>query len=148
VPNVKLTNTYIRGLEAGARDVIHWDVEVRGFGIKVTPAGRKVFLVQYRPDGHAGNPRKFTIGTFGDLTVELARRKAREIVAAKAQGKDPQAEKRAAKTKYGSDSFSDVLERFVTQHVAQTRSALETERLLRKDFLSAWGSRSVHASKD
>ncbi len=64
VANVKLTNTTVRGLEAGARDIIHWDREVRGFGVKGTPKGRKVFLVQYRPNGHVGNARKFTIGRF------------------------------------------------------------------------------------
>ena len=144
MPNAKLSNTYVHRLEAGAQDVIHWDLQVQGFGVKVTPKGRKVFLVQYRPNGHVGNARKLTIGTFGDFTADQARRKALEVVSAKAHGKDPQAEKRAAKLKYGSDRFCDVLERFINQHVVQTRSARETERLLRKDFLSAWGTRSIH----
>ena len=45
--------------------MIWWDPDLKGFGLKVTPAGRKVFLVQYRPAGDRGNPRKYTIGEMG-----------------------------------------------------------------------------------
>ena len=76
-------------------------------------------------------------------TPEQARDVAREVITAKAKGKDPQAERRASKQRYASTQFADVLDRFIAQHVRQTRSADETERILRKEFGFVWGRRSI-----
>ena len=42
----KLTKNAIEPLPSSKVDVIWWDTDLKGFGLKVTPAGRKVFLVQ------------------------------------------------------------------------------------------------------
>jgi hypothetical protein len=130
MPPAKLTKTYLDRLQPGPADVIHWDTELKGFGVKVTPAGKRVFLVQYRPAGRAGNPRKYTIGPFGSFTVEQARTQAQRITAAKAMGKDPQEEKRAQRDKLTSDRFRDLLDRFLAQHAAKRRTGDETKRIL------------------
>ena len=67
MPSCKLSKSSIGALPASAQDVIWWDTDLKGFGLKVTPAGRKVFLVQYRPTGDRRNPRKYTIGEFGPV---------------------------------------------------------------------------------
>lgn len=144
MPKAKLTKTHVDRLQAGATDVIHWDTELTGFGVKVTPKGRKVFLVQYRPAGRAGNPIKLTIGKYGDYTVEAARREALAVISAKSKGEDPQAERRAAKGRYSSDQFKDLVERFGSQHAAQNRSGDETKRILKREFETAWSNKSVH----
>ena len=46
---------------------------MRGFGLRVFPSGRKVFILFYRAKGRQ---RLATLGTYGGLTVEAARRKA------------------------------------------------------------------------
>jgi hypothetical protein len=28
------------------RDVFVWDTEIKGFGLKITPAGRKIYILQ------------------------------------------------------------------------------------------------------
>lgn len=140
----KLTKASVDRLAANAVDTIHWDSELKGFGVKITPRGRKVFVVQYRPAGSVGNARKFTIGTHGEFAVEQARRKAHEVIAAKANGEDPQQVKRHAKRRIAADRFTDALDRFIEQHVMQIRSAQETQRILRREFASCWRSRSVH----
>ena len=48
---VKLTKRVIEAAEATGRDQYLWDAEVKGFGLKVTPPGRKVFVFQYRMGG-------------------------------------------------------------------------------------------------
>ena len=48
MPKARLTKRLIDGLIAGPQDCIYWDTNPRGFGCKVTPAGKKVFIVQYR----------------------------------------------------------------------------------------------------
>jgi integrase len=142
----KLTKSYLDDLQPGPTDAIHWDTEVKGFGVKVTPTGRKVFLFQYRPAAFGGNPRKFTIGRFGELTVEQARSKARELAVAKAAGSDPQQEKRARAAKFSSNLFGDLCDRFYADHLAQLRKSTykDAKRVLEHEFRSAWASRSVH----
>src|SRR5216684_3836742 len=48
---VKLTKRVIEAAEPAAGDQYLWDAEVKGFGLKITPAGRKVFVFQYRMGG-------------------------------------------------------------------------------------------------
>jgi integrase len=75
------------------KDVLLFDNELRGFGIRVTAAGSKVFLVQYQT---AGGKRRVKIGHFGALTVDQARREARALLGDVARGVDPYAVRQAA----------------------------------------------------
>jgi hypothetical protein len=56
---VKLTKSVIDDLPTSAKDVVYWDSGGPGFGVKVTPAGRKVVL--FRTGGTADDrfPRSF-----------------------------------------------------------------------------------------
>lgn len=70
-----------------------WDAEITGFGLKVTPAGGKVYLYRYRAArpsaASATAPITFTIGKHGNLTPDQARRRARELAVIVATGADP-----------------------------------------------------------
>src|SRR5215204_3898475 len=100
---LKLTKSAIDPLPSSPKEVIWWDSDLKGFGLKVTPAGRKVFLVQYRPAGDRRNPRKYTIGEYGQVTPYQARVEAQRVLAERAAGRDPQALKREAKRRVQSD---------------------------------------------
>src|SRR6476646_4422795 len=63
MPRVKLTKTVIDALPIPTKDIVHWDTGCPGFGVKVTPKGRKVFVVLYRTAGAGSRLRKYTIGT-------------------------------------------------------------------------------------
>src|SRR5271169_2930798 len=99
MPRMKLTKSVIDNLAASSKDVIYWDAGCPGFGVKVTPKGRKVFVVLYRTGGTRSNLRKYTIGVFGRITLHQARVAAQRVFAAKLEGRDPAAEKRTAKRK-------------------------------------------------
>ena len=60
-------------------DVILWDGDLKGFGLKVTPTGRRVYFLYYRTK--AGQQRRPTIGLHGELTVDQARRIAKQWMA-------------------------------------------------------------------
>jgi len=62
------------------------DTELRGFLVRVMPDGSKHFEVRY---GGRKNRRRLTIGRLGTLTLDQARTKAREILAAVELGEDP-----------------------------------------------------------
>ena len=62
---------------------IYWDKNMPGFGLRVSPKGRKTFFDQYRfrqADGTL-KERQETIGTLGFLTVAEARNLARQLKA-------------------------------------------------------------------
>ena len=48
MPRVKLSKNSIDSLPTSASDTVYWDAGCPGFGVKVTPKGRKVFVVIYR----------------------------------------------------------------------------------------------------
>jgi len=77
---------------SGRKDALMFDGETRGFGVRITAAGSKVFLAQYQ--GATGK-RRVAIGPFGVLTVEEARNRAKAILGDAAEGRDPFAERRA-----------------------------------------------------
>jgi hypothetical protein len=43
-----------------------------------------------------------------------------------------------------ADRVEDLVEIFISEHVAKTRSAREIARLLRREIIPSWGTRSVH----
>ena len=144
MPRVKLTKNSIDSLPTSASDTIYWDAGCPGFGVKVTPKGRKVFVVLYRTGGAGSSLRKYTIGVFGRVTLHQARVAAQRVFAAKLDGRDPAAEKRAATQRVVTDRVDELLEAFIAQHVSQNRSAAEISRLLRREVGKAWGHKSIH----
>jgi len=144
MPRVKLTKSSIDSLPTSASDTIYWDAGCPGFGVKVTPTGRKVFLVIYRTGGAGSRLRKFTIGVFGRITLHQARVAAQRVFAAKLEGRDPAAEKRTAKQRVVADRVDELVEAFIAQHVSRNRSAREISRLLRREVGEVWGQKSIH----
>jgi len=107
--------------------------------VKVTPKGRKVFIVLYRTGGAGSKLRKYTIGAYGRTTLHQARVAAQKVFAAKLEGRDPAAEKREAKRQVVADRVEDLLETFIAQHLSQNRSGGEISRLLRREVGKTWG---------
>ncbi len=68
-----------------------WDCELRGFGLRIEPSGIKTFVTKYRVGGggRSAPQRIQTVGRFGTLTAEEARRKAKVILGSVAAGADP-----------------------------------------------------------
>src|SRR5437870_2778422 len=144
MPRIKLTKSAIDALPTSKSDVVYWDAGYPGFGVKVTPKGRKVFIVLYRAGGAGSKLRKYTIGPYGRVTLHQARVAAQKVFAARLEGRDPAAEKQEANRRLVTDAVKDVVEAFITQHLSNKRSAGEITRLLRREIVSCWGSRSVH----
>ena len=93
---IKLTKSAVDAAQPQAQAVELRDTLVPGFLCKITPAGRKVFMLQYRTN--AGERRKPALGQYGELTVEQARSLAQEWLAQVRRGGDPAADKAEART--------------------------------------------------
>jgi hypothetical protein len=139
-----LTKSAIDALPTFKSDVVYWDTGYPGFGVKVTPKGRKVFIVLYRTGGAGSRLRKYTIGPYGRVTLHQARVAAQRVFAAKLEGRDPAAEKRAARRRIVADRVEDLLETFIAQRLSQNRSGGEIARLLRREVGKTWAGRSIH----
>jgi len=144
MPRLKLTKSTIDVLPTPAKDIVYWDSGCPGFGVKITPKGRKVFIVLYRAGGAGSRLRKYTIGPYGRVTLHQARTAALKIFAARTEGRDPAAEKQQARRRLVVDRVEDLVELFITEHVSKIRSAREISRLLRREVIPSWGARSVH----
>lgn len=90
----RLTKTTVDAEKPGDKEHFVWDVELKGFGLKVFPSGQKSFVYQYRTA--QGITRRITIGKFSpSLTAEQARKIAKDFAFEVHAGRDPQGEKQA-----------------------------------------------------
>jgi len=97
----KLTKRVVDALEAAGKELVVWDDELPGFGLRVKPepSGAKSWLIQYR-NAH-GRSRRLTVGRVGRLTPDEARKLAKQRLAEVDRGEDPaeiRASARKAKT--------------------------------------------------
>jgi hypothetical protein len=91
----RLTKSVVERVAASTKDVIVWDSEVNGFGLKVTPNGRRAYFVFYRT--LSGQQRKPSIGVHGKITTDQARQIAKRWIAAALTGNDVSADRQEAK---------------------------------------------------
>src|SRR5262245_29350522 len=87
---VKLTQTGIAKLTSSKADEIFFDDELPRFGVRLREGGSRKYIVQYRQGGVA---RRYTIAPVATLTLEEARQRARKVLVAVDDGRNPGAEK-------------------------------------------------------
>jgi integrase len=123
----KLTKRTVDALRASARDLIVFDDEVKGFGVRVLPSGQKTYLAQYRSGGRT---RRVKIGRHGVLTAEQARAKAKELLGTVAKGDDPA---QTIDDHRKAPTVASVCERFYRDHVLE-RCKPTTQREYRRSI--------------
>ncbi|MEX2650238.1 MAG: site-specific integrase [Alphaproteobacteria bacterium] len=145
----KLTKRVVEAMKPAERDAIVWDTELKGFGVKVTPQGRKAYFVYYRTK--AGLQRRPAIGEHGrhGLTCERAREIAGRWIASVKGGGDPSAERKAdtARTRASrapENSVGAWLDDFDKKHIATRRPRSQEEmRRHAACVRAAWGARPI-----
>jgi len=108
---LKLTKTVVDAAQPEKAPYELRDAAIPGFLLKVTPSGRKVFMVAYVANN--GQRRKPAIGRFGEITVEQARAIAQDWLADVRKGKDPSAEKSASRR---APTVNELFERFIADY--------------------------------
>ena len=118
-----LTDATIKRLPAPAKgNRITYDVDVPGFGCRVTAAGTRSFVLNYMTRG--GRERRHTIGQFPDWSTTAARARARELRRLIDDGGDPladiESERKAA-------SVGDLIKRFEAEHLPRLRASSQAD---------------------
>jgi integrase len=108
---IKISKRIVEALEVQDRDVDHFDEDLKGFGVRVRPSGRKTYFVMMR---HKCVMRRFTIGSHAAVTAEAARLKAKQIISDLAIDKNPTAEQDAVRN---SVTVRSLGERFIDEYV-------------------------------
>lgn len=129
---MKLTETSMSkiALPSGAADKIYFDDDLPGFGLRVRAGGSRKYVLHYR---QGGIQRRHTIGSAAVLSADEARKKARKVLVAVDDGKDPAADKvtrRAASALIFSTVMNDYLA--VLERRMKPRSLVECRRHLQK----------------
>ena len=121
----KITKRAVDALSPAERERIVWDDDIKGFGVRVHPTGRKVYIVKYR---HEGRSVKVTIGPHGPVTPAAARARAAEIVTLAKTGRDVSGKTLGQKS---SATVADLCGRFMKEY-APDHLKPSTARLYRK----------------
>lgn len=83
---VKITKQSVDAAKPRSASYFIWDTQLPGFGVRVSPAGRKTYIVQYRL---SGRQRRRKLGVHGPMTPDAARTEALKWLGAVATGEDP-----------------------------------------------------------
>lgn len=139
----KLTKRFIDSMAPPLQgDLMVWDDDLTGFGLRVKASGAKSFCIQYRAQGRS---RRATLGSYGRLTPDEARKLARQMLADVAKGGDP-AEVRVQSRK--APTVKDLAERYLAEHAKAKKkpsSIFSDGRLIERFILPALGSKKVEA---
>lgn len=142
---MKLTKRVVDGAQPGGKDVILWDDELRGFGLRIKPAGTKSYIVQYRDESR--RTRRLTIGRSTLFTPEQARKEATRLLASVALGANPAQDKRVAKEPpLQLPTVADAAARYLRDYAEirkKPRSIAEDKRLLERHILPVLGHFAV-----
>ena len=107
----RITKRSVEGVQPGPRDIFLWDREIPGFGCKVTPKGKRVYIMQY---SHNGKDHRVTIGRHGiELTAEMARNEAYRLRGSIASGENPALER---KREQSQPTIADLGERYIRDY--------------------------------
>ena len=136
MPRKVLTARFCEGVTV-EKQTDFWDDLVRGLVLRVLPSGVKTWRVIY---SRASDSRKMavTLGRFPALDLELARRKAKKIVAQLADGADPSGDRRAQRIAL---TFEQLGALYIEKHAKRNkRTWAEDERILKREVYPAVGA--------
>lgn len=142
---MKLTKTKVDNLPLPAKgQAFYRDDIVMGFAVRVTASGVKSFVVEKRITGVV---RRKTLGRYGVLTVEEARKEAQKFLGKVATGIDPIAEQREREAQ--RVTLGQAFEEYVTLRHGLKPGTLHDYRRSMREFFPDWLNRPLQTiSKD
>ncbi|WP_341702797.1 integrase family protein, partial [Ferrovibrio sp.] len=120
--------------------VLHPILGFSGAYVKVTASGLKVFVYQYR-DG-TGKPRRLTIGRYGALTADGARKAIQQAAARVALGEDPAAAKAEARR---AGTVAELMDRYLEDYCRPELDRNTVRSIVRSivHIKKHWGAKAI-----
>lgn len=139
---MKLTDAVVRRLLPAAKDQFVRCEYTRGFGVKVSPAGRKSFFAEGRIKG-AGTARK-SIGTYPVFSVEEARKLAIDLLRQMQSGINPGKEQKRKKAQddFKGTTLGQVFEEYVKVRDLSDKTVYDYGRVMQTVF-EDWYSQPI-----
>ena len=150
---LKFIDRTIQSLKPSDKRVEYWDESLPGFGMRISPAGRKspsgrkAWIVMYRrPNGSAV---RLKLGSYPAVGLADARLKAKTYLGQiEIEGRDPVAERHAERD---AETFGQLAEIYMRKWAKQVgangrprkRSWAEDERQINRYLLPGWRTRKV-----
>ena len=133
-----LSPLFIEKVKPQAKSFLVWDAKQRGLALSVQPSGQRSFKVIY---SHHGRARWYHLGDARGIGLADARKLATRVMFAVAEGRDPQAERKAERS---AGSFEELARRYVNEHAkAKNKSWRQADALVTKHLLPRWGKLRV-----
>jgi integrase len=141
----RLTDRKLISLKARATRYEVMDMDVPGFGVRVSEKGQRTFILIARYPG-SPNPTRRALGESPAISLEKARTRARAWRDLIDQGIDPKAYEvslRREEIRKQETTFGAVAEEFLERHVSSQRRGKDTAREIRNELISQWGDRAI-----
>ncbi len=137
-----LTKRTVDALEPAGKPWIAWDDKLSGFGVRVQPSGTRTFIVNYRAgDGGRKAPNKrVTLGRYGRITPDRARRMAQELLGRVAAGDDPAGKRAAAR---GIPTLEEAFEDYMDANPKRKPRTVELYRQNLRVCFGDWAARAL-----
>ena len=119
-----------------------WETNGKGFGIEISPTGRKSFIFLYQ---FKGEPRILTLGVYPQMSLadaQWAHTCACQILGV---GMDPsKVEQKTLEEVNGSLSVENMVREFIEKYAkVRKKSWKEDQRILYKEVIPRWGNREA-----
>ena len=143
MPQTRLTENLMKTAKAepGAERTIYWDQSLPGFGLMVTSAGHRSFVVQYRA---TGDSRRMTLS--GMLTLKDARKEARAYLGSVAKGRDPLAERRKQAAE-ATNTLRSIAEEYLRRESGRLRTIDDRRACFERLVYPKLGARQIDTIK-
>lgn len=143
--NTRITQTSVKDAKPPASGyIIQFDNKLDGFGLRVTAAGAKSFVYNYRVAN--GDKRRYTIGSPPKWTADAARDEIQvKLIPAIRNGADPVRDKKALREE---PKLADLAKEYIEQHAKmkkRKKSIYEDNRMLNNIILPKMGALRVSA---
>jgi integrase len=141
MPIAKLTQNLVeRTKHSGVEALLLWDERLTGFGVAVYASGTKRFIIQFRVKG-SRRSRRMVIGSAARLDLEVARKRAKELLGHVDLGRDPLAEQLRVST------FRALAETYFAREGSKIRTANKRRAVLERLVLPVIGGIPVEDIK-
>lgn len=138
----KLLKRFVESITPDAElERLFWDSELKGFGLRVFPTGRKTYFVQYR--NQFNSTRRKKIGVHGVITAEAAREEAKKILGDVARGGDPSSDTKKNKLKPTLKELAHEYMEVYAKTNKRPKSYQEDEKMLNGIVLPQFGSKKI-----